>query len=282
MSYSLISNSSYISNFHSNKNINLADYNFTLDNQDYKTYKLINNNNNNNKEYINCCNNKYKIDKCTDNNNNYKIDDTINDINQVFDNTKNKYIYTIPSKMCNNNILGSCRSYNNNRGCVDHVSKQFCDKYNMLWSNTTCNSKIDVKPLTVCPSDFIYNKVDNNCIKCPKKYTFIQNKCIKNPYYVNKYQDSGKTTNDLLNICNKENNNNCELYINKGSYTKDGIFVKSESSVNIVKVKCNNDSFPSNEYMCNYKDIKPEIQSITNSCPKNYIFYKNNCFKVYF
>lgn len=37
-------------------------------------------------------------------------------------------------------ILGSCR--NTNKECVDFVNKQFCDKYNMKWSNKTCYDKL--------------------------------------------------------------------------------------------------------------------------------------------
>jgi hypothetical protein len=39
------------------------------------------------------------------------------------------------------NILGSCR--NSANICIDFVDKKNCDKYKMIWSNKTCNDKID-------------------------------------------------------------------------------------------------------------------------------------------
>jgi hypothetical protein len=40
-----------------------------------------------------------------------------------------------------NNILGSCRR--SNFECIDFVSKEFCDKYNMKFANKTCHSQLD-------------------------------------------------------------------------------------------------------------------------------------------
>ena len=44
---------------------------------------------------------------------------------------------------CNeyNTVLGSCR--NVNKECIDFVDKNYCDKYNMKWSNKTCNENLD-------------------------------------------------------------------------------------------------------------------------------------------
>ena len=36
--------------------------------------------------------------------------------------------------------LGSCRNGYNE--CIEFVDKEFCNKYNMLWSNQTCNDPI--------------------------------------------------------------------------------------------------------------------------------------------
>jgi len=43
----------------------------------------------------------------------------------------------------NNNNIGSCR--NINKECIDFVDKQFCNKYNMIWSDKTCHDKLDYK-----------------------------------------------------------------------------------------------------------------------------------------
>jgi hypothetical protein len=39
------------------------------------------------------------------------------------------------------NILGSCR--NINKECIDFVTKDFCDKYKMKWSNKTCQRPLE-------------------------------------------------------------------------------------------------------------------------------------------
>lgn len=47
--------------------------------------------------------------------------------------------------MCNSEAkkIGSCR--NINKECIDFVSKDFCDKYKMTWSDKTCNQPLDFK-----------------------------------------------------------------------------------------------------------------------------------------
>jgi hypothetical protein len=39
------------------------------------------------------------------------------------------------------NKIGSCRS--TNKECIDFVEKQYCDKYQMTWSNKTCNDPLE-------------------------------------------------------------------------------------------------------------------------------------------
>jgi hypothetical protein len=43
----------------------------------------------------------------------------------------------------NKNILGSCRQ--TNKECIDFVTKEFCDKYKMTWSERTCQNQLDFK-----------------------------------------------------------------------------------------------------------------------------------------
>jgi len=42
----------------------------------------------------------------------------------------------------NNDKLGSCRLDSNK--CIDFYTKDECDKYKMIWSNKTCNEKLDI------------------------------------------------------------------------------------------------------------------------------------------
>lgn len=44
---------------------------------------------------------------------------------------------------CNpeNKIIGSCRFVN--KECIDFVTKDYCDKYNMTWSDKTCHNQLD-------------------------------------------------------------------------------------------------------------------------------------------
>jgi hypothetical protein len=66
----------------------------------------------------------------------------------------------------NNNILGSCR--NNNKECIDFVTKDFCDKYNkyneynksMIWSNKTCQDSLEY--VWNDKSTFNYDKPDTD------------------------------------------------------------------------------------------------------------------------
>lgn len=57
---------------------------------------------------------------------------------------------------CNN--LGSCR--NNNKECIDFVTNEYCNKYNMKWSNKTCRDNLsyqwidkDIRPQTILPEE---------------------------------------------------------------------------------------------------------------------------------
>ena len=47
------------------------------------------------------------------------------------------------SNTCSRKSIGSCR--NVNKECVDFVDKDFCDEYNMTWSEKPCNLPLDYK-----------------------------------------------------------------------------------------------------------------------------------------
>ena len=65
-----------------------------------------------------------------------------------------------PEDFCtnNNNKLGSCRIIN--KECIDFVTQDFCDNYNMEWSNKTCNDSIIFKDNYACsnnlPNNIVY------------------------------------------------------------------------------------------------------------------------------
>lgn len=68
-----------------------------------------------------------------------------------------------------NNKIGSCR--NVNKECIDFVDKEFCDRYNMMWTNKTCHDPFEykwidkikfVKPEPIDDGTFImFNKQSN-------------------------------------------------------------------------------------------------------------------------
>ena len=111
------------------------------------------------KEYIIDDNNpnggdfKYIINQMKDEKCNYNLY-TLNDKQQLYINDDNK---------CKNENIGSCR--NINKECIDFVSKDFCDKYNMTWSNKTCQHALDFvwkDPIKIkLPSDYIKNHKNN-------------------------------------------------------------------------------------------------------------------------
>ncbi len=101
----------------------------------------------------------YKSDKCCIINkkldeNGFYYNYTISDMCDTrFDNTsrciKDKEL--IDSKQfdlneCNkkNNIFGSCRKIGFE--CIDFITEKDCNKYNMLWSQRTCNDNL-IKPI---------------------------------------------------------------------------------------------------------------------------------------
>ena len=45
--------------------------------------------------------------------------------------------------MCSRKSIGSCR--NVNKECIDFVDKDYCDDYNMTWSEKPCNLPLDFK-----------------------------------------------------------------------------------------------------------------------------------------
>lgn len=49
------------------------------------------------------------------------------------------------NEKCNDKVkkIGSCRYVN--KECIDFVEKDYCDKYNMQWSERTCNQPLDFK-----------------------------------------------------------------------------------------------------------------------------------------
>jgi hypothetical protein len=73
----------------------------------------------------------YVINKMQDKYCNYDLY-ILNDIQQLYVNDDNK---------CNINNIGSCRNFN--KECIDFVDKNFCDKYNMTWSNKTCQHPLE-------------------------------------------------------------------------------------------------------------------------------------------
>jgi len=53
----------------------------------------------------------------------------------------NQQLYINDNNKCNIDNIGSCRNYN--KECIDFVDKNFCDKYDMIWSNKTCHNSLD-------------------------------------------------------------------------------------------------------------------------------------------
>lgn len=214
----------------------------------------------------------FKDDKC-----NYDLYNLNSNQQLLFDDDINKIDI---------NLIGSCRY--GNKECIDFFDKKTCDKYNMVWSNKTCNENLKVKPLQKCEDDYLYNSIDNNCIKCPKEYSFIDNNCIKKPYTVNNYSmlninneldnnnnydsiinninnsiNNIHTVNKRLELCNQENNNNCEII-----------------NFNQVSVKCENNDEKIGDLLCKSNSIKPEIKNISDTCPENYIYFNSSCVNI--
>lgn len=285
------SNINYFDNlaFNINHNEKLFDEETLLNNN----YEIINLSNINTilkfpKKSINCylVTKKYKLD---DNN----IPDFKYEVNNLKDDKCNYDLYNLNSNQQllidndNNkidiNLIGSCRY--SNKECIDFIDKKTCDKYDMLWSPKTCNNSLKMKPFQQCEDKYLYNKDNNNCVKCPDTYTFVNNNCIKNSYIVNNYsllspsenninynsiinnininKDNINNINERLDLCNKENNNNCEII-----------------NLNKVSVKCNNDDKRIGDYLCKPNDIKPEIKNVLNVCPENYIKYNLGCIDI--
>ena len=76
----------------------------------------------------------YNYTKLENNKCNYNLYDNNNTVQLLMDGINgwnNDYCLE------NNNLLGSCRLKDNN--CIEFVSKSYCDNYNMIWSNKTCN-----------------------------------------------------------------------------------------------------------------------------------------------
>ena len=116
----------------------------------------------------------------------------------------------------------------------------------MIWSSKTCNESLKFKPFQTCEDNYIYNKIDNNCIKCPDTYTYFDGNCINKSYITNDYNIITPSTDD----------------INKDS------------------VICNNDDKKIGDFLCKPNDIKPEIKNILDICPKNYIKYNLGCINI--
>ena len=155
------------------KNINNPDYDsskFKNDNNYDKYHNLQTNNESNKicclveKKYIENSDSLYKgkftyiYNKLKDSQCNpelYRLDSNT----QLFINNENKWLPSfyplekneinqqnlfISNDFCNENKnIGSCRHIN--KECIDFVDKQLCDKYNMTWSNKTCNEALDFK-----------------------------------------------------------------------------------------------------------------------------------------
>jgi len=92
-------------------------------------------------------------------------------INNIKDCNYNAYILDDKQQInygdnCKKENIGSCR--NINKECIDFVSKDFCDKYNMTWSNKTCQHPLDFvwkDPIKITlPSNYKKNN-DNGEVK---------------------------------------------------------------------------------------------------------------------
>jgi hypothetical protein len=58
-----------------------------------------------------------------------------------------------------NKELGSCRRIN--KECIDFVTKDFCDQYNMEWSNKTCNDFVLLKDNYMCNNNLPQRYIDS-------------------------------------------------------------------------------------------------------------------------
>jgi hypothetical protein len=76
---------------------------------------------------------------------NYNIHSDEKCDNSLYDSNKQLYIVGEDwnNSYCKDGMLGSCR--NVNRECVDFVDKDFCSKYNMVWSKKTCQNPLPYK-----------------------------------------------------------------------------------------------------------------------------------------
>ena len=134
------------------------------------------------------------------------------EINNLKDDKCNYDLYTLNSNqqlLIDDNIdinsIGSCRY--SNKECIDFFNKKECDKYNMIWSSKTCNESLKFKPFQTCEDNYIYNKIDNNCIKCPDTYTYFDGNCINKSYITNDYNIITPSTDDINKdsvICKKQ------------------------------------------------------------------------------
>lgn len=92
---------------------------------------------------------KYIINKLKDKDCNYDLY-ILNDKQQLYINDDNK---------CEINNIGSCRNFN--KECLDFVDKDFCNKYNMTWSNKTCHHPLDFEwkePIKIIlPTNYVKN-----------------------------------------------------------------------------------------------------------------------------
>ncbi len=56
-------------------------------------------------------------------------------------NWSNKYCNKVADTKDKSFVLGSCRYVN--KECIDFTNKEYCDKYNMTWSEKTCNEPLE-------------------------------------------------------------------------------------------------------------------------------------------
>jgi hypothetical protein len=235
--------------------------------------------------------NNFKDDKC-----NYDLYNLNSNQQLLIDDENNKI---------NINLIGSCRYAN--KECIDFFDKKSCDKYDMIWSRKTCNDKLDFKPLQKCEDNYLFNTINNNCIKCPDNYTYVNNTCIKNSYIVNNYSmlnpiitpslSLKELENILLNSSNSPSINNNIDYnniINEINTNKNDInnvddrltLCNQENNnnceiidLNKVSVKCDNNDKRVGDYLCKPNNIEPDIKNLLDICPENYIKYNLGCLK---
>jgi hypothetical protein len=282
-----IINSNIVVNSNNNDKLLYDDYKDILKNFSYNyitkesnNYEIINLTNintilKNPKKSINCylVTKKFKLD-----------DDNIPNFKYEFNNFKdekcNYDLYNLNSNQqllidndndndkININLIGSCRY--SNKECVDFIDKKKCDKYDMIWSPKTCNNNLKIIPFELCEDKYLYNSVNNNCVKCPDTYTYVDNNCIKNSYIINNYRlltpsnieiskNDINNVDERLNLCNQENNNNCEI-INS----------------NKVSVKCNNGDERINDYICKTKSKYYLINNYNLFTPSNNLLTPSN------